>query len=88
MGVPLFRMKEIRVLYGEDPWGDSHIDFDTPVNVPEPRGHVIAARITSENPDEVGRRAFELRSKISCACRLRPRPQLPCENVFTLLKRR
>ncbi|CAH2295134.1 acetyl- carboxylase 2 isoform X4 [Pelobates cultripes] len=52
MGVPLYRIKDIRVLYGETPWGDSPICFDNPVNPPQPRGHVIAARITSENPDE------------------------------------
>ncbi|KAM4709981.1 acetyl-CoA carboxylase 2 isoform 2-T2 [Discoglossus pictus] len=52
MGVPLYRIKDIRVLYGESPWGDNPICFDNPVNTPNPRGHVIAARITSENPDE------------------------------------
>ncbi|XP_018116412.1 acetyl-CoA carboxylase 2 isoform X2 [Xenopus laevis] len=52
MGVPLYRIKDIRVLYGETPWGVSPICFENPVNAPNPRGHVIAARITSENPDE------------------------------------
>jgi len=52
MGVPLHRLKDIRLLYGMDPWGDSEIDFENPVNKPEHRGHVIACRITSENPDE------------------------------------
>lgn len=52
MGIPLYRIKDIRLLYGEDPWGDSPIDFDRPKRKPVPRGHVIAARITSENPDE------------------------------------
>uniref|UniRef100_A0A672JIW7 acetyl-CoA carboxylase n=1 Tax=Salarias fasciatus TaxID=181472 RepID=A0A672JIW7_SALFA len=52
MGVPLHRIKDIRMLYGESPWGDTPIDFDSPSCVPSPRGHVIAARITSENPDE------------------------------------
>ncbi|XP_073990346.1 acetyl-CoA carboxylase isoform X3 [Rhodnius prolixus] len=52
MGLPLHRIKDIRVLYGESPWGDSVIDFDQPRNKPQPWGHVIAARITSENPDE------------------------------------
>uniref|UniRef100_A0A670JFK2 acetyl-CoA carboxylase n=1 Tax=Podarcis muralis TaxID=64176 RepID=A0A670JFK2_PODMU len=52
MGVPLHRLKDIRALYGEPPWGDSPIAFESPSNVPVPRGHVIAARITSENPDE------------------------------------
>jgi len=52
MGLPLSRMKDIRQLYGESPWGDSSIDFDNPRHKPQPWGHVIAARITSENPDE------------------------------------
>ncbi|XP_063051128.1 acetyl-CoA carboxylase isoform X2 [Engraulis encrasicolus] len=52
MGIPLYRIKEIRLLYGECPWGDSVINFDAPECIPNPRGHVIAARITSENPDE------------------------------------
>lgn len=52
MGLPLYRIKDIRILYGEDPWGDSLINFDQPQVRPQPRGHVIAARITSENPDE------------------------------------
>ncbi len=52
MGVPLHRIKCIRIMYGEEPWGDSPIDFDNPPQKPVPRGHVIAARITSENPDE------------------------------------
>ncbi|ODM98808.1 Acetyl-CoA carboxylase, partial [Orchesella cincta] len=30
MGIPLNRIKCIRTLYGEAPWGDSLIDFDTP----------------------------------------------------------
>ncbi|XP_013912126.1 PREDICTED: acetyl-CoA carboxylase 2-like, partial [Thamnophis sirtalis] len=52
MGVPLHRIKDIRALYGESPWGDHPIAFEGPSNAPVPRGHVIAARITSENPDE------------------------------------
>lgn len=52
MGVPLYRLKDIRLLYGESPWESAVIDFDTPRNKPRPWGHVIAARITSENPDE------------------------------------
>ncbi len=55
MGVPLHRLKDIRVLYGEDPWGESLINFENPRTLPESRGHVIAARITSENPEEVSR---------------------------------
>ncbi|XP_072839289.2 acetyl-CoA carboxylase 2 isoform X2 [Pogona vitticeps] len=52
MGVPLHRIKDIRALYGEPPWGDTPISFENPSKVPVPRGHVMAARITSENPDE------------------------------------
>ncbi|XP_045221816.2 acetyl-CoA carboxylase 2 isoform X2 [Macaca fascicularis] len=52
MGVPLHRLKDIRLLYGESPWGVTPISFETPSNPPFARGHVIAARITSENPDE------------------------------------
>lgn len=53
MGIPLHRIKDIRMLYGVQPWGDSPIDFEALSTAPSPRGHVIAARITSENPDEV-----------------------------------
>uniref|UniRef100_A0AAY4EBB1 acetyl-CoA carboxylase n=1 Tax=Denticeps clupeoides TaxID=299321 RepID=A0AAY4EBB1_9TELE len=52
MGIPLHRIKDIRVMYGVQPWGDSPIDFEGLFTAPCPRGHVIAARITSENPDE------------------------------------
>ncbi|XP_062816368.1 acetyl-CoA carboxylase 2 isoform X2 [Anolis carolinensis] len=52
MGIPLHRIKDIRTLYGEPPWDDTPISFDNPSTVPVPRGHVIAARITSENPEE------------------------------------
>ncbi|CAH1280830.1 unnamed protein product [Diabrotica balteata] len=52
MGLPLHYIKDIRLLYGESPWGMSEIDFDQPRHKPQPWGHVIAARITSENPDE------------------------------------
>ncbi|XP_061527646.1 acetyl-CoA carboxylase isoform X4 [Phycodurus eques] len=52
MGIPLYRIKDIRLLYGETAWGDNIINFETPECPPSPRGHVIAARITSENPDE------------------------------------
>lgn len=58
MGIPLQRMKDIRMLYGVQPWGDSPIDFEGLSTAPSPRGHVIAARITSENPDEVNLTLF------------------------------
>lgn len=51
MGLELHRIKDIRILYGESAWGDSKIDFNFK-NRARPWGHVIAARITSENPDE------------------------------------
>ncbi|XP_054153729.1 acetyl-CoA carboxylase-like isoform X3 [Oppia nitens] len=50
MGLRLNRIKEIRLLYGESAWGDTNIDFTK--GRAQPWGHVIAARITSENPDE------------------------------------
>ncbi|XP_073965390.1 acetyl-CoA carboxylase isoform X2 [Choristoneura fumiferana] len=52
MGLPLYNIKDIRLLYGESPWGLSEIELDDPKQRPSPWGHVIAARITSENPDE------------------------------------
>ncbi|XP_071943409.1 acetyl-CoA carboxylase-like isoform X2 [Antedon mediterranea] len=52
MGIPLNRIKDIRTFYGESPFGHSQIDFENPTNPPVPKGAVIAARITSENPDE------------------------------------
>ncbi|KAK3098334.1 hypothetical protein FSP39_018526, partial [Pinctada imbricata] len=52
MGLPLHRLKDVRQLYDRDPYGSSEIDFINPGVGPSPRGHVIAARITSENPDE------------------------------------
>jgi len=52
MGLPLYKIKDIRLLYGESPWGDTAINFDHPTHKPQPWGHVIAARITSENPEE------------------------------------
>ncbi len=53
MGICLHRIKDIRLLYDEEPFGISPIDFDTPRIKRQPQGHAIAARITSENPDEV-----------------------------------
>ncbi|CAF3808089.1 unnamed protein product, partial [Adineta steineri] len=52
MGICLHRIKDIRLLYDEDPFGVEPIDFDNPRTKPHPHGHAIAARITSENPDE------------------------------------
>lgn len=52
MGIPLHRIADIRSLYGLSRWGREPIDFSNPVRKPAPRGHVIASRITAENPDE------------------------------------
>ncbi|KAJ2908900.1 acetyl-coenzyme-A carboxylase, partial [Coemansia aciculifera] len=58
MGIPLHRIREIRHLYGVDPNGTSAIDFEfsSPQAIdvqrkPRPKGHVIAVRITAENPE-------------------------------------
>ncbi|KAG9067876.1 acetyl-coenzyme-A carboxylase [Linnemannia hyalina] len=58
MGLPLNRIKDIRVLYGLQPSGTSEIDFEFAQQAsfetqrkPAPKGHVIAVRITAENPD-------------------------------------
>lgn len=51
MGIPLHRIPHIRRFYGQDPKGDSQINFQTAKRAP-PKGHVIAARITGENPAE------------------------------------
>ncbi|KAJ2741209.1 acetyl-coenzyme-A carboxylase, partial [Coemansia sp. BCRC 34301] len=58
MGIPLHRIREIRHLYGMDPNGTSAIDFEfsSPQAIevqrkPRPKGHVIAVRITAENPE-------------------------------------
>ncbi|KAJ3042399.1 acetyl-coenzyme-A carboxylase [Rhizophlyctis rosea] len=58
MGIPLCCIREIRTMYGLTPHGTSDIDFDfsdekshTILRKPKPKGHVIAARITAENPD-------------------------------------
>ena len=53
MGIPLNRIKDIRLLYMADMFDDNSINFDNPDFPPVAKGHVIAARITSENPDEV-----------------------------------
>jgi biotin carboxylase/acetyl-CoA carboxylase carboxyltransferase component/biotin carboxyl carrier protein len=50
MGIPLHRIAEIRRLYGRSSTTSDPIDFDTAEQRP-PLGHVIAARITAENPD-------------------------------------
>jgi len=49
MGIPLSRIPCVRKLYGKDQFGKSEIEFTE--YRPKPSGHVIAARITSEDPD-------------------------------------
>lgn len=58
MGIPLHRIRDIRSLYGVDPHAETRIDFDfedprseATQRRPRPRGHVVAVRITAENPD-------------------------------------
>ncbi|PPQ90739.1 hypothetical protein CVT25_010128 [Psilocybe cyanescens] len=58
MGIPLHRIRDIRQLYGVAPNGSSEIDFDMTnpdssrlQRKPRPKGHVVAVRITAENPD-------------------------------------
>lgn len=58
MGIPLHRIRHIRQLYGVAPNGTSEIDFDmvdpdasSLQRKPRPKGHVVAVRITAENPD-------------------------------------
>ena len=51
MGIALDRIPEIRTFFGRDPYGTDKIDFFKDDYV-YPEHHVIAARITAENPDE------------------------------------
>ncbi|GES66228.1 acetyl-CoA carboxylase [Aspergillus terreus] len=59
MGIPLHRIRDIRLLYGVDPNTTSEIDFDfsneesfKTQRRPQPKGHTTACRITSEDPGE------------------------------------
>lgn len=59
MGIPLHRVRDIRLLYGADPNSSSEIDFDftredsvQSQRRPTPKGHTTACRITSEDPGE------------------------------------
>jgi acetyl-CoA carboxylase/biotin carboxylase 1 len=58
MGIPLHRIRHIRQLYGVAHNAASEIDFDMVKpesnqlqRKPRPKGHVVAVRITAENPD-------------------------------------
>ncbi|KAG9258518.1 acetyl-CoA carboxylase [Emericellopsis atlantica] len=59
MGLPLHRIRDIRLLYGVDPKTSSEIDFEFSTagtsqtqRRPTPKGHTTACRITSEDPGE------------------------------------
>jgi hypothetical protein len=59
MGIPLHRIRDIRLLYGVDPHRTTEIDFqfveEGSLNTqrrPQPKGHTTACRITSEDPGE------------------------------------
>lgn len=59
MGLPLHRIRDIRLLYGADPQATNEIDFDfskenssQTQRRPQPKGHTTACRITSEDPGE------------------------------------
>jgi len=54
MGIPLQRVPDVRRFYGLAPEEDSRIDFLNDAYV-YPSKHVIAARITAENPDDAFR---------------------------------
>jgi len=51
MGIPLFNIPDIRKLYGKEMYGTDPIDFFEDEYKPID-SHVVAARITAENPDE------------------------------------
>lgn len=59
MGLPLHRIRDIRLLYGVDPKIPTDIDFEFKTEDseltqrrPTPKGHCTACRITSEDPGE------------------------------------
>ncbi|GKT88893.1 LOW QUALITY PROTEIN: acetyl-CoA carboxylase [Colletotrichum tofieldiae] len=59
MGIPLHRIRDIRLLYGVDPRTSTEIDFEfkqegseKTQRRPRPKGHTTACRITSEDPGE------------------------------------
>jgi len=59
MGLPLHRIRDIRLLYGVDPKTSTEIDFEfkhensgKTQRRPTPKGHTTACRITSEDPGE------------------------------------
>ena len=59
MGIPLHRIRDIRLLYGADPHTATELDFNfekegsaLQQRRPQPKGHCTACRITSEDPGE------------------------------------
>ncbi|KIY00398.1 uncharacterized protein Z520_04083 [Fonsecaea multimorphosa CBS 102226] len=59
MGLPLHRIRDIRLLYGVDPHTSTEVDFHFKNEAslktqrrPRPKGHCTACRITSEDPGE------------------------------------
>lgn len=59
MGIPMHRIKDIRMFFGVDPHTTTEIDFDfesaeswKTQRKPVPKGHCTACRITSEDPGE------------------------------------
>ncbi|KYK69048.1 acetyl-CoA carboxylase ACC1 [Toxoplasma gondii TgCatPRC2] len=51
MGIPLWRIPDIRRFFGRDPNAGDRIDFINEDYLPIQR-HVLASRVTAENPDE------------------------------------
>jgi len=51
MGIPLHRIPDIRAFYNEQRFETTPIDFQK-TEPRKPHGHVIACRITAENPDQ------------------------------------
>lgn len=59
MGIPMHRIRDIRIMYGVDPHTSTEIDFEfknegslVSQRRPVPKGHTTACRITSEDPGE------------------------------------
>ena len=51
MGIPLYSIPEIRCFFGRERYGEDVIDFLTERYRPITK-HIVAARITAENPDD------------------------------------
>eukprot|EP01080_Neovahlkampfia_damariscottae_P011048 gene11048-3756_t len=51
MGIPLGKIPDVRMFHNLKPYSDDKLDFST-TKRREPTGHVMAVRITAENPDE------------------------------------